>query len=387
MGRRIAVICVVVACTAALGAGAASASPPWAIRTSPNPASATYSQLSGASCSSANACTAVGYYIVSGFVEMTLAEHWNGSSWTIQSTPNPAGAINSYLNGVSCHTATSCTAVGVTETAARVEETLAEHWNGTSWTIQSTPNPAGAAVGQLSAVSCPSAKSCIAAGNYIHGADIEDTLAEHWNGTSWTIQSTPNPSGSPTSALFGLSCATTKACSAVGDSINGLDVEVNLAESWNGTTWTIRPTPDPTGNQASSFSAVSCAEASACVAVGSYVNSADIQVTTGATWNGSTWTLKTTQQLAGTAMSGLQGVSCPSAHACIAVGYSGSATATKTLAESWNGTSWVTQSTPNPSGSSFSPLNAVACPSISTCQAAGYYVPTSVSGETLIEYN
>lgn len=33
-------------------------------------------------------------------------------AWTIQSTPNPAGAKSSLLSGVSCTSATACTAVG-----------------------------------------------------------------------------------------------------------------------------------------------------------------------------------------------------------------------------------------------------------------------------------
>jgi hypothetical protein len=43
---------------------------------------------------------------------VTLAERWNGTSWKTQTTPNPAGAGYSQLNGVSCTSASACTAVG-----------------------------------------------------------------------------------------------------------------------------------------------------------------------------------------------------------------------------------------------------------------------------------
>jgi hypothetical protein len=43
---------------------------------------------------------------------VTLAEHWNGSRWAIQPTPNPTGQAPSVLSGVSCTAATACTAVG-----------------------------------------------------------------------------------------------------------------------------------------------------------------------------------------------------------------------------------------------------------------------------------
>jgi hypothetical protein len=50
-----------------------------------------------------------------------LAEQWNGSAWTIQSTPNPTGSNQNELYAVSCASSTTCTAVG-----AGIFGTLAE---------------------------------------------------------------------------------------------------------------------------------------------------------------------------------------------------------------------------------------------------------------------
>ena len=76
------------------------------------------SVLQGVSCTSATACTAVGDYVNRDGTQVTLAERWNGTSWTIQSTPNPTGAQyagwTATLQGVSCTSATACTAVGTT---------------------------------------------------------------------------------------------------------------------------------------------------------------------------------------------------------------------------------------------------------------------------------
>ncbi|MEA2314573.1 MAG: hypothetical protein QOI03_1265, partial [Solirubrobacteraceae bacterium] len=47
------------------------------------------SVLSGVSCTTASACTAVGYYVNSAGTRLTLAERWNGTSWATQTTPNP----------------------------------------------------------------------------------------------------------------------------------------------------------------------------------------------------------------------------------------------------------------------------------------------------------
>jgi hypothetical protein len=100
----------------------------WAIQATPNPAGATSSVLSGVSCTAATACTAVGYYGNSSGTQVTLAERWNGSSWAIQPTPNPAGATSSVLSGVTCTAATACTAVGDYYNTAGTQVTLAERF-------------------------------------------------------------------------------------------------------------------------------------------------------------------------------------------------------------------------------------------------------------------
>jgi hypothetical protein len=62
------------------------------VQSTPNPSGALFSELNGVSCASASACTAVGYYGISfnGFTynEGTLAEAWNGTTWVIQPTPS-----------------------------------------------------------------------------------------------------------------------------------------------------------------------------------------------------------------------------------------------------------------------------------------------------------
>jgi hypothetical protein len=62
----------------------------------PTPASTTGIAvvLNGVSCPSSISCTAVGYYFP-GSGRQALAEHWNGTAWSIQHTPNPVGAVPS----------------------------------------------------------------------------------------------------------------------------------------------------------------------------------------------------------------------------------------------------------------------------------------------------
>ena len=98
---------------------------------------------------------------------MTLAERWNGTAWTIQSTPNPTGAQQQPPDGDLVHVRDGVhrgRVLRATATPDRV--TLAERWNGTSWTIQPTPSPPGAHSSDLTGISCTSATACTAVGNY-----------------------------------------------------------------------------------------------------------------------------------------------------------------------------------------------------------------------------
>jgi hypothetical protein len=104
-----------------------------------------------------------------------LAETWNSTSFALQTTPNP-GATLSALTGVSCTGASSCTAVGYYTNTSGFTVTLAEAWSGTSWAVQTTPNPSIATASLLYAVSCTAATTCTAVGRYNNGVQL--TLAE-----------------------------------------------------------------------------------------------------------------------------------------------------------------------------------------------------------------
>ncbi|HEV2377704.1 MAG TPA: hypothetical protein VGS19_36770 [Streptosporangiaceae bacterium] len=193
----------------AVGDAAASG---WGIVKSPNPL-VRNGMVTAVSCAAANACEAVGAYpsSSSSFNDVTLAETWNGTVWKHQTTPNPPTEIYSALLGVSCTAANACEAVGYSSFG-----TLAEAWNGTAWSLQTTPNPAGATGSRLSGVSCTAANACEAVGSYTNSAEKGVTLAEAWNGAAWTLQTTPNPAGATGSGLSGVSCSAAGSCQADG---------------------------------------------------------------------------------------------------------------------------------------------------------------------------
>ena len=358
----------------------------WVVEPTPKPSNAVFSQLNGVSCAAAMACTAVGSYILTpSGLTVTLAERWNGSSWTIQTTPNPSGASGAELNGVSCTAATACTAVGGDFATSGLTTTLAERWNGTSWTIQGTPNPPGVRFSVFTSVSCATATACTATGNSLF---VAAPLAERWNGTTWAINPVPSPSSAAFSELGGVSCTAASACTAVGGFAASTEFafyngsQATIAERWNGTSWTIQTTPNPRGAAPSSLPSVSCKTGSACIAVGSYeTTSAAHQLTLAERWNGTTWTIQPTPNPSGSPSNAFTSASCEAATACTAVGYAANAP----LAEHWNGTSWAIQTTPHPAGATSSQLSGVSCTAATACTAVGTYTNNAATQLTLAE--
>jgi len=118
----------------------------------------------------------------------TLAEQLNGSTWTLQPTPTPTGAAGSALSGVSCTTNSACAAAGYYNDNAFPEISgdtpLAENWNGATWSIQPTPNPPATDISTLAEVSCTSATACTAVGglSFYYSYPVNVTLAERYSG-------------------------------------------------------------------------------------------------------------------------------------------------------------------------------------------------------------
>jgi hypothetical protein len=331
-------------------------------------------QLQAVSCTSATACTAVGEDPAGD--NAPLAERWDGTSWSVLPTPNATGTEDGF-DGVSCVSATVCTAVGYADPTSppgpRV--TLAESWNGTSWTPQATPNPTGSHGNILRGVSCVSPTACFAVGISTVGIG---TIAEVWNGTGWSMQTAPTPAGQGGDDLFGVSCTpriSPTACIAVGSFSKGtFGSQGTLAERWNGTRWFVQPTPTADGDE---LDGVSCASQNVCTAVGTSGGDTGLVER----FAGTKWTVQSTPSLSGQSVS-LLAVSCTSATACIAVGFSQNASnGREALAERWNGSTWTILSTPNPSGVTQSMLLGVSCTSASACTAVG----NDLAGNNLAE--
>jgi hypothetical protein len=261
---------------------------------------------------------AVGYYTDSSGVYFALAELWNGTEWKVEPTPEPGGALNTVLTKISCTASTQCTAVGYYENTAHVELGFAERWDGTSWSLQGTPNPSGGTEVRTYGVSCTTSTSCMMVGEYKNSSGLVLPFAEQWTGSEWVLRSMPGVTGARENVLRGVSCTSSTACTAAGSYVPTSGNNGALIERWNGTEWKLQSAPEPPGGKGIDLTGgVSCASATACVTTGLVVR--ENFAALAEHWNGSEWTIQSAPGTEGeTTLGG--GVWCSAVTKCIAVG-------------------------------------------------------------------
>lgn len=348
----------------------------WKAVSAPDTSPAQANQLNSVSCTSSSFCTAVGQYTSSSDNLATLAQKWNGTSWSITKSPDTSATQSNLLSAVSCTSTSLCVSGGYYSGSLGFDQVLAQKWNGTSWSktlIQSAGTPSD---NNLNGVSCAGTAFCMAVGAYSNGTN-DQALAQKWNGTSWATV----PSSTPQSTdLNGVSCVSASFCMAVGSFWNGTAAQ-SLTEKWNGSTWAKVTAPDTSPSAANTLSGVSCTSTTFCMAVGTSFDGTNSQ-TLALKWNGAKWTMLATPDTSSTQNNNPDAVSCASATFCLAVGMVGSASQSVTLAQKWNGTSWTMLASPDP-GTAVNILAAVSCPSATFCMAAGTSGDVTSSEQTL----
>ncbi len=311
----------------------------------------TVRSLGGISCADSSFCVAVGSGSGQEGIAGTTSQFWNGTTW--RTVPVPSPTLYDRLDGVSCFSTTNCLAVG---SSSKTGAQLSDAWNGTTW--RRLPAQAGA----LTGVACPAASRCVAVGNRRVSGRLA-ALAQLWNGKTWSQLTPVKPAGARSSLFDAISCSGPVNCVAVGRAVTGpvhRADSAGLAESWNGASWAMLPSP--TG--LTTLTGVSCPTSTTCVAVGAGPNGTSIA---SSVWNGSSWTALTIPSpvIGPAGIPTLAGVSCSSATNCIAVG-----TDTGPIAEQWTGgSSWQQLSVPVPVPTyNFA---GVSCPTSTACVAVG----------------
>jgi hypothetical protein len=272
------------------------------------------------------------------------------SIWRVQQTQNPgppSAIVDFGLESVSSAAANDAWAVGSNSLVS--PRPLAEHWNGRTWKAVNAPLPTGAPQATFHGVHQLSPTNAWAVGETQSAtAGDQRTLIEHWDGTHWTVVPSPNPeTGSGASdTLRAVSGTGPNDLWAVGDYSDGQTFIAMLFEHWDGTTWTFVPPPSTAGtNFAIAVTAISSKDV--------WVVGDTAQATESAHWDGKVWKFVSTPIL----MDGiapqnfLTGVTANGPNDVWASGYEDNVNQ-QNLADPyllhWTGTSWTLTKVPDP---------------------------------------
>jgi hypothetical protein len=264
-----------------------------------------------------------------------------GLDWRVVAGPNSSANTN-ILFGVGglSFSFYPIWAVGSYYDESFTSQTLIEQWNGSAWVIQSSPNP-GSTGNQLNAVGVAGGTGDVwAVGYFTDDNSIAHTLIEHWDGTSWSVVPSPS-SGNNGSYLQSVTAEW-----AVGYYIDDNLVNQTLVEHWDGQSWTIIPSPNR-GTDGSQLNGVARGVLNDVWAVG-YSGQGNGAQTLIEHWNGSAWTIVDSPN-PGTSGNYLQAVAqIPTSPFDVwAVGYYYESGRPRTLIERWDGASWQVVPSPN----------------------------------------
>ena len=328
-------------------------------------------------------------------------EHLAGGRWSAATAPVPAKANSlpgTNLTSVACPTSSLCVAVGSYVDRDNHVDGVIDTLSSGVWTAKKAPLPTGVAAGstvQLMAVACHGTGTCAAVGTYqdsgSHSQGLLETLANGaWSATEAPL---PNDATSGQNALIqAVACPATGSCYAVGDYDN--PEQVGLVETLKNGTWHAAEAKLPAGAdpgfQSVLLASVSCASSTACTAVGQYLDSAPrneglIETLPVGGTSGAEAAVPADGNPAPDV--GLSAVSCV-ASGCTAVGtYSDKTPATAGLIEPLTGATGPKHA-PLPTVGTDAPLTDLVstdCSTSDSCASVGFFLDTSEHYHGLIE--
>jgi len=239
----------------------------------------------------------------------------NGT-WKIVPSPNVGtGTYGNQLNAVAVLAANNVWSVGFSPhpsgTPLYIRQTLVEHWDGKNWSVVASPNPAGKTWVVLNGVDAISANDIWAVGHSGDPSSIHlQTLTEHWNGSSWSIIPSPSPGTYNGNVLNAVAAVSTNDVWAVGWYQSGSTGQEGgaLTMHWDGAQWTVIPNPSK-----STLYAITAISSNNVWAVGeqSILH-----------WNGTNWSIVSFPPPPGDSYQIFKGIAAVSANDIWAVGYS-----------------------------------------------------------------
>lgn len=276
--------------------------------------------LRGVVALSANDVWAVGSMLSSqnATTRVTLVEHWNGATWNIIASPNP-GSPDNALNSIAAVAPNDLWAVGGYNTSSG-RAPLIERWDGANWSVVESP-ALDAVQGELFAVArIPSSRQFWAVGSLLKAPrpSYEQPLIERWDGAAWQVVPSPAlPQGALGGILKGVTAVSATEAWAVGNYTASNHTLRAFIAHWNGSDWSLATSPNIWGT----LNSVAATRSSNVQAVGlRYFGGTGSQHALIMRWNGSMWQVAISPEPTGTGYSTLDGISADGASGFWAVG-------------------------------------------------------------------
>jgi hypothetical protein len=303
----------------------------FAVQQTPNPNGAG-NTLNAVAAVSASDAWAVGYQNDNNLNESrTLAQHWNGTSWATIKSPNPGSTpgcqgsnTGNFLNAVAAVDSNDVWAVGFSFTCTSLLRPMALHWNGTQWAVVATPKLNTNDNAALNGILAFASDDVYAVGYQPAKNGAVQTLIEHWDGNAWSVVPSPNANNTG-NVLMSISGTSPTDIWAVGDkAAPGIEVRT-LALHFDGTTWSVVPTPSPvSGSELDQnvLTSVVASSADDVTAVG-FTLANQTELTMAQHWNGTKWNVVPTpnRSTALGSLNTLRGLTAVSATDLYAVGF------------------------------------------------------------------
>jgi len=327
---------------AVLAVGAAAQTSIFAVQKTPNP-NVQGNTLNAVAAISTGDAWAVGYQNDNNLNQSrTLTQHWNGTTWTQIKSPNPGttpgctdSVTGNFLNAVATVATNDVWAVGFSFTCTSLLKPMALHWNGSQWNVVPTPKLNTNDNAALNGIFAFASDNIFAVGYQPASNGAVQTLIEHWNGSAWTVVPSPNANNTG-NVLTSISAASPTDIWAVGDQVApGIEVRT-LALHFDGNIWSVVPTPNPVGGSELDQNILT-----------SVVAVAPNDVTT--------------------------------------VGFTVANFTELTMAQHWDGNTWTVVPTPNRStvAGSFNTLRGVTAVSPTDLYAVGFFADSATAGQQL----
>ena len=226
-----------------------------------------------------------------------------------------------------------------------------------SWQIIASPN-GPRQVNELHSVSALAENDVWAVGvSYNTELTLGSTLIEHWNGSRWSVVPSPNPSSS-VNRLNAVAAVSPNDAWAVGTAPTSTGTVLIL--HWNGVAWSVVSNPT-TGIPLTNLAALTVISANDIWAVGSGVIG-DESATATLHWNGTRWSVIPSPNVGPEVDNSLAGVAAVSSNDIWAVGTQQPTNLTdpSALILHWNGSAWTIVPNVSPEGSHLQAASAVA---------------------------